>query len=278
MIGWSPHYKTSIVTTLTDIAPLSISAVPTPTQHIFNTLKTKLIAVAVENVRAAQVHAGVIEEGPRTPSGDTGTGYGAGSTDEFNYPSGVAVDHEGHVVVADTYNHRLRKIHVRRPTPITNKKKAQAIHSEQNTPSPLKPPAATPSETQSQSLSYNHEGLEIVVSGKEQLLYGSVYGGCLDVEVPTDRAEWIRREYVHANTSPFVRRVRRVLLLPLFIPDVASSQLLPHLVLDRPLNELRCVAVLRQAQRQQRQQLQLQQQHEYAHLYCYPPPCSLHLP
>ncbi|WP_230204394.1 SBBP repeat-containing protein, partial [Olavius algarvensis spirochete endosymbiont] len=35
---------------------------------------------------------------------------GDGSTVQFNQPYGVAVDSEGNVYVADSYNHRIRKI------------------------------------------------------------------------------------------------------------------------------------------------------------------------
>jgi len=46
-------------------------------------------------------------------SGTAGFKDGAGTTDataEFDFPNGVAVDSSDNVYVADTYNHRIRKI------------------------------------------------------------------------------------------------------------------------------------------------------------------------
>ncbi len=54
-----------------------------------------------------------------TPTGKVTTMAGSGNSDfedgvgvqsSFRYPAGVAVDHEGHVYVADNWNHRIRKI------------------------------------------------------------------------------------------------------------------------------------------------------------------------
>jgi len=38
--------------------------------------------------------------------GDGGPASSAG----FNYPFGIAVDGSGHLVIADTFNHRIREI------------------------------------------------------------------------------------------------------------------------------------------------------------------------
>jgi sugar lactone lactonase YvrE len=43
-------------------------------------------------------------------SGIAGFADGAGATAEFNYPTGVAVDGEGSIIIADYSNHRVRKI------------------------------------------------------------------------------------------------------------------------------------------------------------------------
>jgi DNA-binding beta-propeller fold protein YncE len=43
-------------------------------------------------------------------SGDTGYAEGTGEEAKFHWPEGVAVDVNGYVYVADTYNHRIRKI------------------------------------------------------------------------------------------------------------------------------------------------------------------------
>ena len=43
-------------------------------------------------------------------SGTAGFADGAGAAAQFNHPWGVAVDGEGNVIVADCYNHRVRKI------------------------------------------------------------------------------------------------------------------------------------------------------------------------
>jgi sugar lactone lactonase YvrE len=43
-------------------------------------------------------------------SGRAGFADGAGAAAQFAYPSGVAVDGEGSIIIADTDNHRVRKI------------------------------------------------------------------------------------------------------------------------------------------------------------------------
>ena len=43
-------------------------------------------------------------------SGTAGYTDATGTKAEFNEPSGVAVDSSGNVYVADTWNHRIRKI------------------------------------------------------------------------------------------------------------------------------------------------------------------------
>ena len=45
-----------------------------------------------------------------TGNGVQGFADGAGADARFNYPYGIVVDGEGTIVVADTDNHRLRKI------------------------------------------------------------------------------------------------------------------------------------------------------------------------
>jgi sugar lactone lactonase YvrE len=47
---------------------------------------------------------------PRSPRFRFGSADGPGATARFNSPSGVAVDHHGNVIVADTGNHTIRKI------------------------------------------------------------------------------------------------------------------------------------------------------------------------
>ena len=42
--------------------------------------------------------------------GDQGATDGIGAVAQFNLPTGIAVDGDGNVVVADTYNHRIRKV------------------------------------------------------------------------------------------------------------------------------------------------------------------------
>jgi sugar lactone lactonase YvrE len=42
-------------------------------------------------------------------SGSAGFADGAGAAAQFNYPFGVAMDGEGSIIIADTYNHRVRK-------------------------------------------------------------------------------------------------------------------------------------------------------------------------
>ncbi|VDB00905.1 hypothetical protein S1OALGB6SA_1995 [Olavius algarvensis spirochete endosymbiont] len=48
-------------------------------------------------------------------SGTAGFADGTGTTARFNRPRGVAVDSSGNVYVADTENHRIRKIEYRVP-------------------------------------------------------------------------------------------------------------------------------------------------------------------
>ncbi len=43
-------------------------------------------------------------------SGSAGFGDGVGAAAQFNSPHGVAVDGEGSIIIADTGNHRVRKI------------------------------------------------------------------------------------------------------------------------------------------------------------------------
>eukprot|EP00976_Prorocentrum_cordatum_P086915 1186699-Prorocentrum_minimum.AAC.2 len=43
-------------------------------------------------------------------TGEEGRRDGEGTTAQFNFPNDVAVDREGNVIVADTLNHRIRKI------------------------------------------------------------------------------------------------------------------------------------------------------------------------
>jgi DNA-binding beta-propeller fold protein YncE len=43
-------------------------------------------------------------------SGSEGFADGAGAAAQFNYPSGVAVDGEGSIIIADFYNNRVRKL------------------------------------------------------------------------------------------------------------------------------------------------------------------------
>jgi sugar lactone lactonase YvrE len=45
-----------------------------------------------------------------TGTGETGHRDGEGTVSQFNYPSGVAVDGDGNVVVADLFNYRIRKV------------------------------------------------------------------------------------------------------------------------------------------------------------------------
>jgi hypothetical protein len=43
-------------------------------------------------------------------SGSAGFADGAGAAAQFSSPHGVVVDGEGNIIIADYYNHRVRKI------------------------------------------------------------------------------------------------------------------------------------------------------------------------
>ena len=62
-------------------------------------------------------------------SGTRGFQDGAGGSAQFNNPYGVAVDGEGNTIVADTFNHRIRKIELLLWQPTTHHLFPPAVQS-----------------------------------------------------------------------------------------------------------------------------------------------------